>query len=76
MPTAAILAYMERLPKLKARLSITLNEVVSLPWMKEDAQKAIVSRWNRQAEAEDIEKRPPPPVLLRMMGIGVEIVRK
>lgn len=76
MPTGAILAYMERLPKIQAGMSIVLSEVVNLPWLEEAARKKIITRWNRLTEADEVKKKPPHPAVLRMIGIGVEIVRK
>ena len=76
MPTGAILAYMERLPRHQARMSIRLNEVVNLPWLEEGNRKRVVKQWQAAAEYEEETKKASPPAMLRLMGIAVEIVRE
>lgn len=74
MPMSAIQCYMERLPKLQAKLRLMLGEAATVPHMEQDARQD----WARDLSSmlDDGRKREtPPPAVLRARGVGVQFVQ-
>jgi len=76
MPMSAIQLYMEGLPKQKAAFRMILGESASVPHMNEDGRRD----WSRAIEDILFGDRKPKqvssPAMMKMMGIGVELVHK
>lgn len=71
MPLAAIQAYLDRLPKVKADFKIELNEVVMRPHMEGKNQKSLHDSWQRSFFGEKKNKvKKAKKSDLAQIGIG------
>ena len=76
MPMASLEIYLERLPLRFAELKMALADVVSLPHMKEISRRSTMSGWRRVLQmVSPMRSRPVSKARLKLMGIGVRIVK-
>jgi hypothetical protein len=72
---AAISAYIDRLPALKAELSSMMAESSMLPWMRNNERRQVVRRW-QNASAGYMPRRRASIGELMMAGIKVDYASK
>lgn len=72
MPTAAIWAYLERLPGLQAEARLQDIEAAMMPHVKDRDRRSTFKRLERMmlSTREPIERSRPSKAQLAMMGIG------
>lgn len=74
MPFTAIEQYLERLDARQAEMKLLLADAIALPYMKKGYQVMAMKRWMRAAKARDGQARPASAAVLKLMGIGVEVL--
>jgi hypothetical protein len=71
LPLTVIPAYIERLPAVKAELTLLLNEAISLAFAKEDDKRREVRRLRGIIEEHQPQAKKATPKILQRLGIGV-----
>jgi len=72
MPQSAIGVYLDALPALQAEWCLLLSQAVSLPYMPSRVAREMLERWRRAIDGGQSSPRSTPPVLLQLIGIGIE----
>lgn len=73
MPFTAIQNYLRRLNARIAETKLIMADVAQYPQLKQSDRENAMKTWKRQSQASSTV-RPANTAVLKMMGIGVEVV--